>query len=1344
MSKYVVLFCLSLSFFTNTIYAQISQQWVTRFSHFSSADDFAMYTDIDNSGNIYVAGISDYNFIVVKYNQYGDKLWQRDYKTDAFGEDNFLSGLKIDANKNVYVTSSIIGPDTTYDILTIKYNSSGIQQWAVTYKSVATTDDIAVGLVVDISGNVYVAGYNYNPISKNDFILIRYNSNGVQQWMRRTNGPGNDDDIPVALTIDNLKNVYITGSTYNPVTFIDYFTVKFDSTGLQNWAVSFDGGIYDEDIPVSIDLDNFNNIYVTGSSYGDTSGLDFSVVKYNSLSQIQKVSRYNSPFNVEDIPVAAKVTSGGSVFVTGYTEGVLFMYDYLTVKFNSSGTTAWAAKYDNSANNDDFSVAITLDTSENVYVTGTVMMMNGQSQINTIKYNAFGVRQWVQPFSLSTDYLTQADGILLDPLGNLTVIGTGFTIQNADDILLLRYNLNGGLVWQKNENIISNNSYEDYPNDLANDNLGNTYVVGTSYDNGTLFDFITIKYNSNGDTIWTARYDGTSNGNDEAMSVGVDPMKNVHVTGTSFSNVAEDNIVTIKYDQNGVIQWTQSFNGIGNYTDRAVDITPDNIGNVYVVGYSTNLFGDYDIVTIKYNTSGVQQWVTYFNSSSRLNDYPTKIKVDKSGNVYVVGYCTTYASMNNYVTIKYNSAGIQQWVQYYNGTANNNDAATSLALDSLENVYVSGSSEGLGTQNDIVTLKYNPVGTKLWEIRYNGIGNGMDYPRALDVLSSGGVYIGGWSFGSGTFTDVVVLKYSINGSLLWENRYNGTDNDYDYLEDMFVDSWGNVYASCTIGRSNTQNDVMVIKYNSAGVRQWLTSYNNSFNTSVEVSKVKLDTLGNIFIAGAIFDSLDYTDILTLKYRQSTFVSGKVFFDKNNNGINDNNEPPLVGWRVRLSGAKKDSALTDVDGRYFFTDIPFGSYTISQSIKPGWSQTIPAGGAVSSFEIGLSNLSNISEFGNYSASAYSYTMDSRWNIASVPLRSSDLRKSIVFSSAASNAFSFQSGYVTKDTLENLKGYWLKFTTAHDVWIAGTPFTQDSVSVQTGWNLIGAVSVPVATSSVTTIPPGIIQSSFYGYKAGYSISDTLKPVKGYWVKVTQNGKLIVRNTSSIIKSSNTELTTLNKMGKLKIKDSENNSTVLYFGSNKEIVELDKYLLPPVPPAGIFDARFDSDNLLFIPLSCLTQERSILLSGASFPINISWEVTDSLGDNFELYNPVNPRLVYSLKGSGNITIQTEEGSNLTMRFIQTGVSEKIPENFALEQNYPNPFNPTTTIKYDIPVESFVILKIYNTLGQEVATLVNEMQMPGYKFFKWDASNLPSGIYIYRLTAGKFTDVKKLILIK
>ena len=89
-------------------------------------------------------------------------------------------------------------------------------------------------------------------------------------------------------------------------------------------------------------------------------------------------------------------------------------------------------------------------------------------------------------------------------------------------------------------------------------------------------------------------------------------------------------------------------------------------------------------------------------------------------------------------------------------------------------------------------------------------------------------------------------------------------------------------------------------------------------------------------------------------------------------------------------------------------------------------------------------------------------------------------------------------------------------------------------------------------------------------------------------------------------------------------------------------------------------------------------------------------------------------------------------------------LPKEISLAQNYPNPFNPVTTIRYELPHQSHVSLNVFNYLGQEVATLVDEQESAGYKSVKFDASGLPSGVYLYRLEAGDFSVAKRMTLVK
>ncbi|NOS86766.1 MAG: T9SS type A sorting domain-containing protein [Ignavibacteria bacterium] len=131
----------------------------------------------------------------------------------------------------------------------------------------------------------------------------------------------------------------------------------------------------------------------------------------------------------------------------------------------------------------------------------------------------------------------------------------------------------------------------------------------------------------------------------------------------------------------------------------------------------------------------------------------------------------------------------------------------------------------------------------------------------------------------------------------------------------------------------------------------------------------------------------------------------------------------------------------------------------------------------------------------------------------------------------------------------------------------------------------------------------------------------------------------------------------------------------------------------------------------------------------------------------NPVNGSWVLGIDdgAAGDSGVLKAWCIQVTYQVLVGGIQTiEIPNYYSLAQNYPNPFNPTTSIKYSVPKTVNVSLKIYDLLGKEVATLVNETKQPGFHTADFNASNLASGIYFYRIDAGEFTSVKKMMLVK
>jgi len=114
----------------------------------------------------------------------------------------------------------------------------------------------------------------------------------------------------------------------------------------------------------------------------------------------------------------------------------------------------------------------------------------------------------------------------------------------------------------------------------------------------------------------------------------------------------------------------------------------------------------------------------------------------------------------------------------------------------------------------------------------------------------------------------------------------------------------------------------------------------------------------------------------------------------------------------------------------------------------------------------------------------------------------------------------------------------------------------------------------------------------------------------------------------------------------------------------------------------------------------------------------------------------------GDNNTLLKTTDGGGAPIGI--TPISNEVPVDFRLEQNYPNPFNPTTNINFSIPKAGFTSIKIYDITGRLVQTLFEEQLAPGSYKAEWNASQMPSGIYIYRIESGSFTQSRKMILIK
>ncbi len=357
----------------------------------------------------------------------------------------------------------------------------------------------------------------------------------------------------------------------------------------------------------------------------------------------------------------------------------------------------------------------------------------------------------------------------------------------------------------------------------------------------------------------------------------------------------------------------------------------------------------------------------------------------------------------------------------------------------------------------------------------------------------------------------------------------------------------------------------------------------------------------------------------------------------------------------------------------------------------------------------------------------------WNLLSLPGVPSDNFLRYLFPGAQGRAFKYVNGYQPVDSLTPGLGYWTNFNSPESIHITCVPAVRETIVVSKRWNLIGPVSDPLPVGAVTVIN-STMQSPFFGYDSGYFVADTLMPSRGYWVRVSDDGKLVLPAPSENTFAGTQKISSssLNKFNILSIEDAGGNKRTLYFGSVSALgVDPDQYALPPVPPPGILDARFDDNRMVEAGEVGKSKKVGLILSSARFPATISWEMhEESSGSALRVGGET-----YGLAGRGKAEVASQEA---IIELILAG-SRPVPREFQLSQNYPNPFNPVTTIRYQLPVRSTVSLRIVNVLGLVVETLIHDIQEAGYRETEWNASNVASGVYFYELRAARVNDPYK-----
>jgi hypothetical protein len=355
---------------------------------------------------------------------------------------------------------------------------------------------------------------------------------------------------------------------------------------------------------------------------------------------------------------------------------------------------------------------------------------------------------------------------------------------------------------------------------------------------------------------------------------------------------------------------------------------------------------------------------------------------------------------------------------------------------------------------------------------------------------------------------------------------------------------------------------------------------------------------------------------------------------------------------------------------------------------------------------------------------------------LPLVVEDGNVSTIFPDAINGTlYSFGVSYILEETLENGKGYWLRFDDSGSSDITGGEITSLTMSMNEGWNLISGISSTIFLENILDPWEIIIDGTLYGYNGSYLYTESLVPGEGYWLRTNDEGDITLSSSQQSARAVSSA-DRLDRSNRLEFANG-NYTNTLYFGENIPDETRLSYSLPPVFPYMAFDARF-TDNM-----RNTEDGGKIQVINTNSSLNIHYNIMINAGEQKEWILATGVGEEYVLTGAGEITLP---GGSQEMTL---GKRTILPDNYTLHQNYPNPFNPVTTLRYSLPFYDHVTLTIYDLSGREINQIVNTSQPAGFQSVVWNATDyfgrsVGAGVYLYQIQAGDFKDTKKMVLLK
>jgi len=374
----------------------------------------------------------------------------------------------------------------------------------------------------------------------------------------------------------------------------------------------------------------------------------------------------------------------------------------------------------------------------------------------------------------------QSNAVAVDNNSNSYI--TGFTYTVFQEAFLAKYNPMGVMVWNRTWGMGNGVNGRG----VVVDGNNTIYICGSVSIGGNLNGFL-VKYSSNGNQIWNKTWGGSN----ETIGSGivVDSNNNVYINGgIGPPGKSSNNAILVKYNSTGAQVWNRTWGGGGATGGSGVAVDGNN--NIFITGITESFDPDGDAFLVKYNSTGAQVWNRTWGGLDK--DVSYDVAVDVNNNIYISGYTYSFgAGRADAFLVKFTSMGIQVWNRTW-GSIDYEDS-TGVAVDSRNNIYITGSFESYTLNSDALLVKYNSTGAQVWNRTWGG--SNPDYAKDVAVDEKGNVFIAGESDHYDPDSDGFIAKYGIDSDIDGltddiEINVIGTDpNNADSDFDLMADGW---------------------------------------------------------------------------------------------------------------------------------------------------------------------------------------------------------------------------------------------------------------------------------------------------------------------------------------------------------------------------------------------------------------------------------------------------------------------------------------------------------------------------------------------------------------------------